>query len=239
MHEGKVGVSGELALVHNGNVIDIKSRKPIPEAHKFSWRAVYRDGFPHFGLPMAVNVWRFKNLLNLFRGIRQVMIARATKTPHFYGELRLRHHKALEEKWVDYGLASMRVVTTAGVNFIVARMTGSSAANIANYKYHGIGTGTNAEASSDTALQTEITTAYNPDNTRATATQATGGSSNVYRTDGTNTVDATVAATEVGIFDQAATGGGSLLDRFKFSVINLLSNDSLESIADITFAAGG
>ena len=80
---------------------------------------------------------------------------------------------------------------------------------------------------------------YTPDSTRATGTTTEGASANVYRTVGTNTVDASVAITEHGIFSQAATGGGTLLDRSLFSAVNLASGDSLQSTYDATFSAGG
>lgn len=55
----------------------------------------------------------------------------------------------------------------------------------------------------------------------------------------TLTPSAPVAITEHGIFSQAATGGGVLLDRSVFSVVNLASGDSLQATYDLTFAAGG
>lgn len=139
----------------------------------------------------------------------------------------------------DCGLLSTKVVTTAGAVFIAARMAGTTAANIANFNFHGIGTGGTAESSADTALVTELTTQYNPDSTRATGTQSTPGSTNIYQTVGTNTVDSGVAITEHGIFSQAATGGGTLLDRSLFSVVNLANGDSLQTTYQFTITAGG
>jgi len=138
---------------------------------------------------------------------------------------------------LDLGLASTRVVTTAGATFLVDNLRGAIA-TIANMKFHGIGTGTNAEAVGDTTLQTELTTEYSPDNTRATGSQTNNGAK-VYRTVGTNTVDAAAAVTEHGIFTQAATGGGTLLDRSKFSVVNLANGDSLQATYDFTVNDGG
>jgi len=135
------------------------------------------------------------------------------------------------------GLVSVRLVTTAGVNFLVDALQGTVEPEI--LRYHGIGTGTNAEATGDTALQTELTTQYSTDNTRATGSLTEGASANIFRTVGTNTVDAAVAITEHGILSQAATGGGTLLDRSVFSVINLANGDSLQSTYDLTLTAGG
>lgn len=141
---------------------------------------------------------------------------------------------------LDLGLASTHVVTTAGVNFIVDAFQNS--VEVENLRYHGFGTGTNAEATGDTALQTEETTQYNPDNTRPTGTLTEGASANIFRTVATYSPDSggTRAITEHGIFSQAATGGGTLLDRSVFSVVNLVAgSDSLQATYELTFSAGG
>lgn len=151
-------------------------------------------------------------------------------------ELRIRHISKAGLV-TDYGLVSRRVVTTAGMNWLVSSF--NNTVEPETMKYHGVGTGTTAEASADTALVTESTTALNPDNTRATGSTTTGGSSNIYRTVGTVTFDASAAITEHGIFNQAATGGGTLLDRSVFSAINVASGDSIQFTYDLTFAAGG
>lgn len=138
---------------------------------------------------------------------------------------------------IDYGIVSRRVITTAGVNYLVGTFAGTGA--VTNIKYHGVGTGTNAENQTDTALQTESTTALNPDSTRATGSTTTGGSANIYRTVGTLTFDASAAITEHGILTQAATGGGTLWDRSVFSAINVLNGDSIQFTYDCTFPANG
>lgn len=139
----------------------------------------------------------------------------------------------------DLGEVSRKVVTDTGVGFIVDAF--QNLTELENMKYHGIGTGTTAEAASQTALVTELTTQYNPDNTRATGTTIEGASANIYRTVGTNTVDAAVTINEHGIFSQAATGGGVMIDRSMFSgsAVGLASGDSLQSTYDLTFTSGG
>lgn len=143
--------------------------------------------------------------------------------------------------WVpeDYGVVSRKVVTDAGVAFLVDAF--QNLTEVENFKYHAIGTGTNAEAAANTGLQTELTTQYNPDNTRATGTQTENGA-NVYRTVGLNTVDAGVAAiNEHALMSQAATGGGTCWDRSMFSgsPVGLNSGDGLNTTYDGTFASGG
>jgi len=137
---------------------------------------------------------------------------------------------------IYYGVVSYRVITSAGVNYIAADIAGgASDSNL--FKYHGLGTGTNAEAAGDTALQTECTTTLNPDSTRATGSQSS--STNTYTTVGTNTFDGAAAVTEHGILTQAATGGGTLLDRSVFSAINVASGDSIQTTYVLTLSAGG
>lgn len=201
-----------------------------------TFRDIIKHGMPQPGLSREVNIWRAKNTKNLYRGARTVLLARKLHLPTFYGAVWLRKIDGQTGEITDFGLASLRVVTTAGVGFMVDAF--QNLAELEIMKYHGIGTGTNAEASSDTALQTELTTQYNPDSTRATGTQGEGASANIYRTVGTITVDASAAITEHGVLSQAATGGGVLLDRSVFSAVNLAASDSLQVPYELTIPAG-
>lgn len=137
---------------------------------------------------------------------------------------------------IDYGWVSHRVVTDAGVNAIVDAFQNTF--EVETFNFHGIGTGSAAEAVGDTALGNEIGTEYDPDNTRATGTQGEGASANIYQSQGTNTVDAAIPILEHGLFDQASTAGGTLLDRSVFAVINLSSGDSLQSTYELTVNSG-
>ncbi len=143
--------------------------------------------------------------------------------------------KATGER-IYYGTVGYRVITSAGVAYIVDAWQNST--EVENLKYHGCGTGTTAEASGDTALVTESTTALNPDSTRATGTQ-TETSANVLKSAGTVTSDVSAAITEHGLFSQAATGGGTLWDRTVFSAINVVSGDSIAFEYSVTLSAGG
>lgn len=137
----------------------------------------------------------------------------------------------------DYGMVSRRLVTTAGVNYIASDMNdGGSDINL--FDFHGLGTGTNAEAVGDTALQTELTTEYTG-NVRATGTPS-NPSANIYRSVGTNTMDSgTPAVTEHGLFSISAAG--TLLDRSTFSAVNLVgaNGDSLQTTYNFTITSGG
>ena len=135
----------------------------------------------------------------------------------------------------DCGILSRRVVTTAGVNYLVDAFQNLTEPE--SMKYHGLGTGSTAEAVGDTTLGSELTTQYNPDNTRATGSTTEGASANIYRTVGTNTVDASAAVVEHGVF--SASSGGTLWDRSVFSVVNLVAGDGFASTYDLTCSAGG
>lgn len=223
---------------------------------------VLRGGLDDRALPDEVRLYRKRNWKNLLRGLKSLVVAKELRIPHFYGVVQATVHRGLgllnpelalkltfglplgpEELTelgfppVAFGTLSLRLVTTAGVGYIVDAFQNLTEAE--NMKYHAIGTGTTAEATGDTALVTELTTQYNPDNTRATGTTTEGASANIYRTVGTNTVDASATIAEHMVTSQAATGGGVCLDRSQFTGIALASGDSLQTTYDGTFSAGG
>lgn len=231
-------MTNAVGTIAPGGSLGLKVIKAEQPARELSIRELAYYGLPRSEQDRQVRAWKARNARNLLRGARRVVAARALGLPHMYGQLFLKVIKA-DGRQFDLGLASMRVVTNNGVAYIVSNMTTPASFFVENFHFHGIGTGTNAENVTDTGLQTESTTALNPDSTRATGTGVVGASANIFHTVGTNTVDATVAATEHGVFSQAATGGGTLLDRSVYAVVNLASGDSLQSTYDLTFNAGG
>ncbi len=191
--------------------------------------------------------WRLRNALRwpFLKGWLIVFVAvpviKALRLPVMvaYGELSIRVRNGATGEWTDYGTVSRQVITDAAVAFIVDDWDGG-ANDISLFNYHGIGTGTNVESVTDTALQTESTTALNPNNTRATGVKSQPAS-NQMRSVGTLTCDADIAVTEHGWFTQAATGGGTLFDRSVFAVINLVgaNPDSIQCTYTATLNAGG
>jgi hypothetical protein len=109
----------------------------------------------------------------------------------------------------------------------------TSCTPVQSWKFHGIGTGSTAAAEADTGCQTELTTQYNPDSTRATGSQTNNGA-NVYQTVGTNTVDATAAVTEFCLMSSATVGAGTIWTRLVFAAVNLNSADSLQTTYSLT-----
>lgn len=240
VERGAVGPAGEVGFRVIRNGVSIPVVKPASWGDgKLTADSIIEFGYPDRSLPENVNEWRKSNKARIHQAYRMIKardhgVRKGVAV--FQSALFLRVIKG-DGTILPLGLASCRLVTTAGVNFLVDAFQGTVEPEI--LRFHGIGTGTNAEATGDTALQTELTTQYNPDNTRATGSLTEGASANIFRTVGTNTVDASVAITEHGILSQAATGGGTLWDRSVFSAVNLVSGDSLESTYDLTIAAGG
>lgn len=136
----------------------------------------------------------------------------------------------------DLGLVSCRVVTDVGVNFIVDAF--QNLVEVEAMRFHGLGTGTAAEAATQTALGAELTTQYATASTRPTGTLGEG-LANVFETVATITVAAAVGVTEHAIFSQAAVPGGVMLDRSVFAVVNLAAGEALQATYRLTVASGG
>jgi len=127
----------------------------------------------------------------------------------------------------DLGVVSVQKVTTAFVTYLVDAMQNSTTSPVDIFKYHGVGTGTTAEANSQTALVTEV-------GSRATGT-STETSALVYKSVGTVTPGGTYAITEHGIF--SASSAGTLMDRSVFAAINVVAVDSIQFTYECTFTA--
>jgi hypothetical protein len=236
---GAVDASGALFLdiVRRAFPLDETIESEYPGNPSF--RDIARHGFPNDKLSESVKRWRTANCRRLIPQIGRLAVARGAQRVHgmpfVFGALWLKAIRG-DGTVDDLGLASLRVVTTAGVTYICADIAGG--ANDSNlFKFHGFGTGTNAEASADTALQTELTTQYATDSTRPTGSQAS--STNTYTTVATLSPDTggTIAITEHGIF--TAISAGTLLDRSVFSAVNLVAGaDSLQATYVLTLPAG-
>lgn len=232
---GRVTPNGDLFLdIVRGAKVDDYPDDP-------SMRQIIAAGFPNRSLSDVENEWRALNARRLLPQMGRLLVMRAAAKvsgmPFMYGALWLKRFRDGGEFVDDLGLASLRVVTTAGVTYIAADI--AAGANDSNlFKFHGFGTGTTAEASGDTALVTEETTQYVVDNTRPTGSQASA--TNTYTTVATYSPDSggTRPITEHGIF--TATSAGTLLDRSVFSAVNLVASaDSLQATYVLTLPAGG
>jgi|SRR5712664_2788670 len=178
--------------------------------------------------------WRVRNLPRLLRSAWRIGLAHLFGVPHMHGALFLRFLRH-DGRIHELGLASLRVVTNNGVGFIVDAW--ENLVELEIMKFHGLGTGTNAENATDSALQAESTTALNPDSTRATGTLAEAAS-NIFSTVGTLTFDASAAITEHGLFSLSGTGTGVLMDRSVFAAVNVVNTDQIQSTYQFTLNAG-
>ena len=135
---------------------------------------------------------------------------------------------------IDKGLIALATVfTNAGAAIVTNRMiqAGTAPKNI------GWGTGTNAAAVGDTALQTEAAPTTSGGRTVGTESRTTVTNTNDnYQVTGTVTAGSTLAITEAGLFD-AVTAGNCLI-RSVFSAINVVSGDSIAFTFGLKFAPG-
>ena len=138
--------------------------------------------------------------------------------------------------WKDYGVVSRKVITDAGAAAVVNAFRNTFELELFNY--HGLGTGSTAEAAAQTALVTELTTQYSTDNVRPTGTQSAPAASQ-YQSVATITVDAAVTIAEHGLFSQAAAPGGTMWDRSQFAGLALNSGDSIIATYIATITSGG
>lgn len=124
------------------------------------------------------------------------------------------------------------IVTTTGVTYMAADFAGGGASpHIGAFNFHDNGTGTNAAATSDTALQTPT------GGSRVSGTQSQPGTTNIYRTVATISFTSAFAITEWGLF--SASTSGTLWDRRVFSAINVANGDSIQYTYNLTVNAGG
>lgn len=146
------------------------------------------------------------------------------------GKLRLKGHVTIEQ-YRDGALIDKReghnLVTTVGEAWMAGALTGD-VADPTLMKYIGLGTGTDAAATTDTTLGTEVTTG-GADEARAIGTQSrqtTTHTNDTYQVVGTVTFNSSHAVTEAGLFSAASSG--SMFARQVFAAINAVSGDTLQ-----------
>ena len=128
----------------------------------------------------------------------------------------------------------MAILTTTGKQWLVdkVRATGGGASGTAQaspndtMKYIGWGTGTTAESAAQTALIT-------PSAEARVAGTISSPSAALHRVVGTLTSSSSQTISEVGLFDQLATGG-TMLIRAVFTGVVLNSGDQITFTIDLT-----
>ena len=128
----------------------------------------------------------------------------------------------------DHGLISVQKITTAFRDYIVDSLQNSTSAPMDVFKYHGCGTGTTAEANTQTTLVTET-------GSRVSGTQIEGATANIFKSVATISFSGAYAITEHGLF--SASSNGTLMDRSLFSAINVANGDSIQFTYEATFNA--
>lgn len=200
--------------------------------------------YPGDTLADDVAAFRAGNWDNFLEGLADVEFALRHRIPTFFGSWYLRRVDG-EGQVSDFGLYSMRVVTTVGVQKMVDGLHGGDPTTYANFKYHGIGVGVaTAEASANTDLETAVNADLVTAGQRAAGSQTEGSAANVYRTAAVVSIGLVTSAlsiTEEGIFSAQTVGSGTMLDRTRHtgSPVSMDDNASAQSTYDLTLAAGG
>jgi hypothetical protein len=183
--------------------------------------------------PRAPLAWRVNNTLRwsyvwgwIVNTLARLFTA-LTGVPTIVAELRGRLVQR-DGTVIDFGVLSRRLVTDAGVAFLVDDWADDSA-DITTLNYHGSGTGTGAEAVGDTALGTAV-------ESRASGTKSQPAA-NQLRSVATISYTASRAITEHGLFSAATAG--TLWDRSVFSAINVANGDSIQFTYTCTVNSGG
>ena len=157
--------------------------------------------------------------------VNEVMGPQGTKDPELWDYIQRFRRKTRFGRRV----VKDKMMTTAFVDFIVDQLQTETAA-FGDFKFHDSGTGTVAEAITDTALGTPTGEA------RDTGTQ-TETDHNTYKSVATDTYAGTFAITEHGLFNIATAG--VLMDRTVFAAINVVNGNQIEFTFEGSFAAGG
>ncbi len=132
-------------------------------------------------------------------------------------------------KVIANGLVSCRLVTTAFAAYLVDSLQNSTTTPMDLFKYHAVGTGTTAEANTQTALVTEIMS-------RVVGTQIEGASVNIYKSVATVVFDNTYSVSEHGFFTAATVG--TMMDRSLLTPADDVQNlDEIEYTYQLTVSA--
>ena len=183
-----------------------------------------------FKATFPTNSYQLKNYKNIVAPLVKIAIANTLHIPTFYGVL-FAKKTASDGIVTDYGIVSLKSVTTAGVKEVTDEMA-DGISELSSFVWHGIGTGAGAEAVSDSTLTGSPTRVESTDGASITVIPNA-----TYTTSATHVAAAAIAVTEHGLFAGETTG--PLFDRSLFSIINLSANDSLSTTYSAQFSSGG
>jgi hypothetical protein len=132
----------------------------------------------------------------------------------------------------DCGLVGVRQVTVEFVEYLADAMTDSSQP-MDHFNAHAMGSGSTAEADTQTALVTQ-------EDGREVGSQTHGATSNIYRSVATIVATGAYEACEHGIFDTTGAADDVMLDRtIVASPPTLAVDDEVEWTYDLTISSGG
>ena len=137
-------------------------------------------------------------------------------------------------KFKDYGLVSVKLVTTVFAEYLVDCMT-TSGDPIDTFHFHKMGAGSSAEGANETTLVTQQVGAQTGTDGAAAATH--GATSSIFTTIGTLTAGSAYGCREHGVFN--ASTGGTLLDRSVVTNIELAIEDVVTWTYNLTVTPGG
>ena len=183
-------------------------------------------------LTAPTNEYKLRNFSKVIKPLTKIGLAKVINSPIFYGALFAKKNNA-DGTVEDYGLVSLKLVTTAGVRAVTDHMANTTTDLLNDFSWHAIGIGTVDPDASDTTLGSEVESRVE-DTTSRTSTSS--GDDYRYSTSAEVTASAAVAVTEHGLLSSNA--GGTLFDRSEFAVINLSSGDSLTTTYQVTFQSG-
>lgn len=144
------------------------------------------------------------------------------------GFLRVRVFRHKEDRWDDYGLVSVKKVTTAFANFVVDALQDSTANALDEFNYHDMGDDNTAEDNSHTALQ-------NSRETRIAGTQTENGAG-IFQSVATINASAGYDVEEHGLFN--AESAQVMCDRNLVpNAPTVINGDSVEFTYELSVAA--
>ena len=127
------------------------------------------------------------------------------------------------------GIVSCMLVTQGFAQYLIDSLQDSTTYPMDAFKYHALGTGTTAEANTQSTLVTEV-------ESRVVGTQIEGATAFIYKTVATFVFTGSHAISEHGIF--SASSGGIMMDRSILSPVdNVLNTDEIEYTYQLTAAA--
>ena len=146
-----------------------------------------------------------------------------------FGFLRMRIKRYATGKWEDFGVVSVKKVTTAFANYVVDSLQDSTTYPLDAFTWHDMGDDSTAESNAHTALQ-------NSRETRINDSSPGENGSNIYQSIATINASAGYVVQEHGIFN--AVSGGTMLDRNLVpNAPTVIANDSVEFTYELTVNA--